>query len=186
MKKISGFKLGLGVAAAAFFAFIPNNTFATIKLGNTEIKANTPVSGITFDGVSAITIENSNTSKTLDIDEGEPITITLKGTNKIGKITSKNKVTFAKSTGSLTLKNGMSISGNGIIVLDSAICADAKLTSNNKSFSATSTGVTISSANCGKGGTEENPDTFDMVYVYAAVLLASSAILGYRRYLAKH
>lgn len=186
MKKISGFKLGLGVAAAAFFAFIPSNTFATIKLDTSILKDNTPKSGITFDGISTITIENSNTEKTLNINEENPVTIILKGENKIGKITSKNKVTFAKSTGSLTLKNGMSISGNGIIVLDSAICADAKLTSNNKSFSATSTGVTISSANCGKGGTEENPDTFDMVYVYAAVLLASSAILGYRRYLAKH
>lgn len=186
MKKISGFKLGLGVIAAAFFAFIPNNTFATVKIGTSTITANSPKSNISFDGVSTITIENSNNaSKTLTINEAGPVTIILKGTNKLGKIESKNKITFAASTGSLSLTSGINFTGNGTIELDPSICADSKLSDSKQSF--VNNKVTISSANCGKGGGDaENPDTFDMIYVYAAVLLASSAILGYRRYLAKH
>lgn len=185
MKKISGFKLGLGIIAAAFFAFIPNNTYATVKLGTSTITADKPKSGVSFDGVSTITIENASTTKTLSIDEANPVTIILKGNNKIGKIESKNQITFGASTGNLSLTSGVSFTGNGIIVLDSSICASAKLSSTKQSF--TSSNVTISAENCKKGSaSEENPDTFDMIYVYAAVLLASSAILGYRRYLAKH
>lgn len=50
------------------------------------------------------------------------------------------------------------------------------------------TGVELSTAACSAEGASapvDNPDTFDMVYVYAALLVASSAILGYRRYIAK-
>lgn len=185
MKKISGFKLGLGIIAAAFFAFIPNNTFATVKIGTKDISKGT-VTGASFDGVSTITLENYNgSSKTLTIDEANPVTIILKGSNKLGKIESKNNVIFGASTGNLSLASGINFSGNGIIVLDSSICASSKLSSTKQSFA--SSNVTISAENCKKGSAnEENPDTFDMIYVYAAVLLASSAILGYRRYLAKH
>lgn len=184
MKKISGFKLGLGVAAAAFFAFIPNNTFAAVKIDGNDITSTT-VSGATYDkSTHTITLNNYTGNKALKITESERVYIVLKGTNKVDSITSKNDIQFNTSTGSLALASGVSFTGNGIIVLDSSICASSKLTSTQQSFA--SKNVTISSENCKKGSSEENPDTFDMVYVYAAVLLASSAILGYRRYLAKH
>ena len=45
-------------------------------------------------------------------------------------------------------------------------------------------GIKLSAAACSANGVD-NPDTLDMIYVYAAILVASSAILGYRRYIAK-
>ena len=54
-----------------------------------------------------------------------------------------------------------------------------------------SNGIKISSEGCSSkivdedGNEVENPETLDMIYVYAAILVASSAILGYRRYIAK-
>lgn len=49
-------------------------------------------------------------------------------------------------------------------------------------------GLSLSAEACeevASGESIENPNTLDMVYVYAAILVASSAMLGYRRYIAK-
>ena len=45
--------------------------------------------------------------------------------------------------------------------------------------------ISLSSTYCSGGKTPSTPETIDAVYVYVAILVASSAIFAYRRYLAK-
>ncbi len=88
------------------------------------------------------------------------------------------------------------------IVLGSKICAspaaEVKNIAGTGSSKATTTtfttselttgidsGIKLSAEACSADGNVKNPDTLDMIYVYAAILVASSAILGYRHFIAK-
>ena len=129
--------------------------------------------------------------------------ITLVDTNK----SAQSKITIddgaaVEVTKAISAKYNYAATDKGI-VLGSKICAfpaaevenvagtgTSKATTTTFTTSTLTSGITdgikLSAAAC--SATEdgvENPDTLDMVYVYAAILVASSAILGYRRYIAK-
>ena len=82
------------------------------------------------------------------------------------------------------------------IVYDKSLCFNSdnadKITTTNKSGSYKTTtelkgsNITISSSNCSSDANPEIPETLDMIYVYVAIFMVSSAIFAYRRYLAKH
>ncbi len=193
MKKISGLTLGLGVLAAAFFALIPNNnTFAKVTIGGTEVKT-TSSNGIKYSSSThTITLTGYDGGKSLIIDETEPVTIkATSGNNRFADITSNGNISFEVTGSETSIFVDTEITTTGIISYKNT-CVDKKLSADGKSF--TSGTITFTAGTCNSPAPTtttkpkedvENPDTFDAIYVYVAVLVASSAILGYRRYLAK-
>lgn len=205
MKANSKLKLGIGAVIAAFFAIMPSSAFATVKAGTEDISSKT--------SNTAGTVKYDSSTKTITLD-GYAGDLTITGQNatikttskqadkKIGKITVIGDATTQKPV--LTIDDGATIvttgdiaayhkaTGTAGIKLGSKLCAksgntDIKTTTNS-SFPAIYTlggPVNLSASNCKNSKTPDTPETLDAIYVYVAILVASSAIFAYRRYLAK-
>lgn len=113
----------------------------------------------------------------------------------------QNKITIGAKTelnlsGSISARYNFAISEKGVL-LSSSICTNptaqvANIKSGNITTSTLSTdgstslkGIKASAAICADTDAK-NPDTFDAIYLYAALLVVSSAIFASRRYLARH
>ena len=205
MKANSKLKLGIGAIIAAFFAIMPSSAFATVKAGTEDISSKT--------SNTAGTVKYDSSTKTITLDgyagdltiTGQNVTIkttSKQADKKIGKITVIGDATTQKPV--LTIDDDATIVTTGDIAayhkatgttgikLGSKLCAksgntDIKTTTSS-SFSAvyTLSGPTsLSASNCKNSKTPDTPETLDAIYVYVAILVASSAIFAYRRYLAK-
>ncbi|MBR6532462.1 hypothetical protein IKT64_01690 [Candidatus Saccharibacteria bacterium] len=205
MKANSKLKLGIGAIVAALFAIMPSSAFATVKAGTEDITSKT--------SNTAGTVKYDSSTKTITLDGyAGDITITgqdatIKTTSKqadkkIGKITIVGDATTQKPV--LTIDDSANLvttgdvaayhkaTGTAGIKLGSKLCsksgsADIK-TSSSSSFSAIYTlggPVNLSADNCKNSKSPDTPETLDAIYVYVAILVASSAIFAYRRYLAK-
>ena len=164
---------------------------------------------------NGIDVEGSFTLESANIDLGTTdLTakgkISINGAIKAGSISltaadiTKGKIMFGEKADvnvskDITANYTSKVSQLGIEL--NKVCANAKIINiNNTGKTATTTtvfstdnttgvtkGVKISSALCEDKGTNDkvNPDTADGIYFYVAALVASSAILVYRRHLAK-
>lgn len=207
MKTNSKLKLGIGAVIAAFFAIMPTSAFATVKAGTEDITSKT--------ANTAGTVKYDNATKTITLNgyAGE-LTIadqnaTIKTTSaQAGKTVSKITVTGGTTTkkpvltidDSATLATSGDISvyhreaGTTGIKLGAKLCAKDKKAEIKTSNPSSDTWaalykiagpISLSAANCSNSKTPDTPETIDAVYVYVAILVASSAIFAYRRHLAK-
>ncbi|MDO4759992.1 MAG: hypothetical protein Q4A33_01670 [Candidatus Saccharibacteria bacterium] len=205
MKTSSKLKLGIGALVAAFFAIMPTNVFAAqVKVGNEDITSKT--------SNTDKTVEYNSANKVLTLKgfvgdisvTGQNITIkttSAQSSKKIGRISVFGDSTTPKPV--LTIEDSAVLATTGDIAvyhkstgttgikLGANLCAksgSAEIkTGSVSSFAATYTikgPVSLSASGC-KDSNPDSPETIDIVYVYAAVLVASSAIFAYRRHLAK-
>ena len=202
MKKISGIKLGLGVfaLAAMLFTFLPSKAFAAnpvISAGSNLYVA----SGSKSNSASTATYDAS--TKTLNL-RGYSGNVTI--SNTTGKVTISGSGTISKLTltntnvdfvlASVTINqtvatsSTVNFSASSNITLANDLVATSVSSSLLNSNGAVATATTLPAGTWsnvgGVGANPEVPDTIDMVHVYVAILMVSSAILAYRRYLAKH
>lgn len=206
--KISKLKLGLGVAIAAFFAVMPSRAFATVKLGTEDIsnKDKNAAGTVLYDKTNKIltlngyagniTVNDQNiTIKTGASQAGKSISkITVAGGSTVGQpvltiddsaslVTTGDIVVSHKAAGTTGIKLGAKLcaKGNGAEVVKSAGAAGSSFTT----VYTVKGPVNLSASNCTSDKSPNTPETIDAVYIYVAVLVASSAIFAYRRHLAK-
>lgn len=203
MKTNSKLKLGIGAVIAAFFAIMPTSAFATVKAGSEDITSKTANTAgtVKYDSATKTITLNGYTGE-LTINEQDA---TIKTTSaQTGKTVSKITVTGQKPVltidDSATLATSGDISvyhktaGTTGIKLGAKLCAKDKKAEIKTSNPSSETWaalyriagpISLSSTYCSGGKTPSTPETIDAVYVYVAILVASSAIFAYRRYLAK-
>lgn len=149
-------------------------------------------------GSAALVVENGNlTIENINLTASS-IGLTDTDSTVQNKITIGNGAIISLS-GAMTAQYSFNATTKGI-VLNSSICVSPSAEIKNiksgsltvSTFTANGTSklnnFSLSSSNCaasGNGGTVENPDTIDTVYIYVAILVASSAILLYRRHIVK-
>ena len=170
--------------------------------GNIDVTGNFALSSGTLDlGAKDLKVTDGN----IKIDGAiKAANITLNDTNSASQAKiSINDGASVEVTKSIKANYNFAATEKGI-VLGNKICASpaaevSNVTGTGSSKATTTTfttseltsgvtdGIKLSAAACSATGEEgvDNPDTLDAIYVYAAILVASSAILGYRRYIAK-
>lgn len=179
---------------------INNNKSLTVK-GGVDLSGAFVLSSGTLDlGEGALKVTNAGLKASGGILKAGTITLNDTDSTTQSIITVSNGA-VVKATKSISSVYSFAATEKGIS-LGNSICSNPKAEISNINGSGTAkvtttftttaapkgitNGIELSAAACsGKTADVENPDTVDMVYVYAALLVASSAILGYRHYIAK-